>query len=185
MIYLVALLLLIAGALLASIYTRRAPRSVARSQIFWKAFKTDVERVIRDDSYPQPVAEFVYELAMTAGCGCYVRQMLVTHYLPSLWSRLSEEASEKPREREFDAAMQALSKPKREQIKRIMVTAIVFDSFYNPFQGWLFRRVLNGYKNPQPSTYRKVDMQEASHVTYKVVRNRAPRHRHTNEPCAA
>lgn len=134
---------------LAQDYVRRSARSFASAERAWEGVKVAADDLLKND-VPETVARVVLALMATAGCGCYVRGMLVSHYLPRAQIVESEKSGQ------WDKAfgdVDALPHEQRDQFSKLLAAVVVYDSFRNPLQGWLFRRLIKSFiKVQQPIT---------------------------------
>ena len=127
-------------------YLRGSSRSFASAERAWTGV-TDAASKLIDQDIPESVGRVAVALMATAGCGCYVRGMLKKHYLPRVQFR------KPPRIAALDEAFRDVEKMSNEQrdlFSDLVANVIVYDSFRNPLQGWLFRRLLRAYVKPQP-----------------------------------
>jgi hypothetical protein len=149
-----ALLLVLAVTLTAWLvhdYIRRASRSYASASRVWTNLDT-VAREILDADVSQPVARAVLALVALAGCGCFVRGVLMSHYLPRLMTVSA--ASSGKWNRAFDD-VERLNVGQRELFSKLVTLVVIYDSFRNPMHGWVFRRMLRTYTKPiVPPAYR-------------------------------
>ena len=151
-------LVTIALSWIAYDYVERSMRSYASASKVW----TDVDSTARElleTDLPQSVARAILGLLALAGCGCFVRGVLVSHYLPRLMT-VGKTSSGKWN-RAFDD-VENLGPAQREQFSKLITLVVVYDSFRNPLHGWIFRRTLRNFTKPVvPSAYR-VEAQLAS-----------------------
>lgn len=127
--------------LLASDYVRRSMRSYASAESVWTNLAGTAHELIESD-IPASVARMILGLVTMAGCGCFVRGMLLSYYLPipdgarskadSVWDQSFADANK-------------LSQEQREKFNHLLGQVMVYDSFTNPLQGWLFRRALKAF----------------------------------------
>jgi len=108
-------------------------------------------------------ASVVFQLMATAGCGCYVRGMLFSHYLPVAWL-----ADDSDKSHEVDVAFTDIDRApaeQREAFAKLVAQVVVYDSFRNPLQGWLLRRAVKQVLRPEPS----VSVRYESQITVRSV----------------
>lgn len=146
---------------LAQDYLRRSATSFASAERAWEGVKGAADDLLKND-VPETVARVVLALMVTAGCGCYVRGMLVSHYLPRFPTREPEQSGQ------WDRAfvdVDALPNDQRDQFSKLIVAVVVYDSFRNPLQGWLFRRLITSFvKAQQPIAAKYEAKMTALHV---------------------
>jgi hypothetical protein len=131
---------------LAFDYVTKSKGSFSHAEVIWNEI-TRISRDIIDSDIPPSVARAVVGLVSTAGCGCFVRGMLLSYYLPTP-SGVDKNPG-KEWERSFDD-LRHLSDVQRDLFNQLMARVIVYDSFRNPLQGLLFRRALKSFmKNEQ------------------------------------
>lgn len=142
-------------------YVRRSMRSYAAAERTWAEVKSAATDLMAHDVGAE-LARNVLMLVWSAGCGCYVRSLLMHHYLPGFFERRGQQSADIDKGfREIDA----LSADARADFHRLVAMVMVYDSFRNPLQGWLFRRVLRSYLT-KPG-YREI--REAELASYAVL----------------
>jgi hypothetical protein len=155
--------LLWVGFRLSEYYTLRSLRSYRNAERIWADLNRVAQSLLQRD-ITADVAFNVFALACTAGCGCYVRTLLINHYLP--WaSDIGKARRSRPEvDRGFHDIEQLVGEAKSE-FRELMALVIAYDSFRNPLQGWLLRRMLGShFKRPG---FR--ESREAEIASYKVL----------------
>ncbi len=163
------LISLLCLALLASVATRtyftRARTSLRAAESALFEIERKAEDLLQQD-LPVNVARVVIAMVYAAGCGCFVRAMLLGHYLPRRHVATGVV-------REGNKEIETLNLETREKISELMMLVIIYDSFRNPLQGWLFRRILKEYTRSSE----KIEMNakwEARLATMAVVDRKMP-----------
>lgn len=183
MLIVVLIAILVVGTLGVNTYARRAERSLGTADKIWRDFIRECDGVITDRAMAGPIAELVYTLGMTAGCGCYVRQALFTHYMPEAAQQRINASLHSGGAKSGLEMFDDLSHEQRKQINKVFVLALLFDSFANPVQGWLFRRALRNYRRvTQQSKLPVGAVREAQSAALKVAQRKYVRR---PELCAA
>ena len=67
--------------LVASSYVHRSKRSYSNADRVWSDLNSHALELLKAD-IPKPISLLVVALSRTAGCGCFVRGALLSHYLP-------------------------------------------------------------------------------------------------------
>lgn len=162
-------------------YLRRAAHSYELASEVWGTVYRRADGILAG-RYPAPVKAMAYGLAHTAGCGCYVRQMLLRHYLPSV-ATAREQASSKAPPSALVKAIEGLRSSQRREIDLLIGAVVVYDGFSNPLQGWVFRRLMRGYWNI-PAKSRPLPKKEYREAEAAAV-NVVARKKSTPALCAA
>lgn len=153
------------GYRLADDYLRRSMLSFGSAEHAWGVVTANAERLMEQDISPA-VAKLIVRTVSAAGCGCFVRGMLLGHYLPR--SRSTREEADRywgSLFDEIDSGGQEMGK----LFWQFLASVVVYDSFRNPLQGWLFRRALKEMLRPEPSYQAKL---EAKSAIFSVVSKR-------------
>lgn len=154
------------GALrLSQDYLRRSSTSFANAERAWVGVNEAAQKLL-DQDIPESVGRVIVALMATAGCGCYVRGMLKGHYLPRFQFRRPQRVAS------LDQAfkqVEEMSNDQRDLFSSLVAAVMVYDSFRNPLQGWLFRRLLKSYVKPQPPLSAKY---EANLAAMSVLSNK-------------
>jgi len=165
---LLAILLVAAAAAayrLADYYVRFATRSTAMAGRVWGDFEQQVRHFV-SESESAEVSKLAIHMAAAAGCGCFVRGALMSHYLP----RFSiEPKEERPGVQSAFAQVGDLPHAQREAFSKLIVMTLIYDSFRNPLQGWFFRRMLDSFTKPTVSW---THQQEAKLAAFSVLSRR-------------
>lgn len=138
-------------------YIRRSERSFGTAERVW----TDLNKLLTEllqSEVPSAVAQLAVMIGAVTGCGCFVRGVLMSHYLPRAFIM-------PPQNSRFEVAFLAVEKldaHQRKLFEQVMGMAIVYDSFRNPLQGWLFRRLLRSATQSEPSYSTKLETQLAT-----------------------
>lgn len=149
-------------------YVRRSLRSFRHAERVWATAMIEA-RTLMEADIPASVSRLVIELSSLAGCGCFVRGMVASHYFPR--AILSNAAPNSTWDGAF-ADVEALPHEQREKFRKLLALIVLYDSYRNPFQGWLFRRSLKAVMRPDPGF--KVQM-ETQLTAYSVVsRHKSP-----------
>lgn len=152
---------------LASDYVQLSMRSFASAERVWLDVSSSAARVL-DLGIPQNVAKLVVMLTATAGCGCFVRGMLIGHYLPRRANKATQDNS-------LSGAfsdLESLDANVRNEVWTLLSQVMVYDSFRNPLQGWLFRRMLKNFVLA-PAQANMVTKLEAQLTAISVLRRKA------------
>jgi hypothetical protein len=137
---------------LALDYVNRAKSSFAHAEAIWNDIARIADELVNSE-IPPSVARAVVGLVATAGCGCFVRGMLMSYYLPT------PEGVKKKADQEWERSfsdLRHLTDAQREKFDNLMVMVIVYDSFRNPLQGWLFRRALKSFMRNEQTFVQRV-----------------------------
>jgi hypothetical protein len=135
---------------LAEDIVRRSLNSFQTADRVWSDLKTKSQEITDAAQVPEEVCRIVYALTASAGCGCYVRGMIMHHYLPALSTRKPDTPSEQRWSESFDKIAELPIEVQRKLAELIMLV-FVYDSFKNPVQGWIFRRIVRSAANPSPN----------------------------------
>lgn len=153
-------------------YVRRSLRSFRRAEAVWADLSATADGLIQSDA-PASVKRVVLALMMSAGCGCFVRGMLVSHYLPrvSLQQSLRERRSAKMWESAF-SDVDSLPAGFKEDFSRLLALVMIYDSYRNPLQGFFFRRLLRSVLQPKLDYGTRAEVQLTA---FSVVSKKEPR----------
>jgi len=116
-------------------YLQRSQRSFASAQIAWNEVDRAVLELL-DSDVPAVVAQLAILIARLTGCGCFVRGVLMSHYLPRFTVK------PKPQLEVAFASLNELSPKQKKLFDQVIATAVVYDSYRNPLIGGLFRRLV-------------------------------------------
>lgn len=141
--------------LLARDFVSRSIRSYGSAEQVWSDLVGASDKLM-DADIPESVARAVLGLVAAAGCGCFVRGMLINHYLPR--PSLVKSGDAGPWNKAFED-VEDLTAEQRGDFYQLLAAAVVYDSFRNPLQGWLFRRILKTFLQPNPSFIQKAETQ--------------------------
>jgi hypothetical protein len=141
--------------MLAAQYVAFATRSFASANKVWNDLNEKANAILEED-IPVGVARIVFALTATAGCGCYVRGMLIGLYAPVPRGAMSH--SDASWDKAF-GGLDALPQKTRDEVSRLMAIAMVYDSYRNPLQGWIFRHAVKQYARGEPSFFDKLEAQ--------------------------
>jgi hypothetical protein len=141
--------------LLARDFVTRSIRSYGSAEHVWGDLIGTADKLMASD-IPESVARAVLGLVAAAGCGCFVRGMLVNHYLPR--PSLVKSGDAGPWNKAFED-VENLTAEQRGNFYQLLAATVVYDSFRNPFQGWMFRRILKTFLQPNPSFVQKAETQ--------------------------
>lgn len=136
-----------AAYFISSAYIRRSERSFSSAARVMDDLSSAVRGFVESDAPPE-VARLAIQMAAITGCGCFVRGVLVSHYLP----RGTISRGNVPRS--LNSAFEASRRMPGElqtQFDRIAGLVMIYDSFRNPLQGWLFRRALRSFVEAKPT----------------------------------
>lgn len=136
---LLLILLAFAAYRLTEDYLRRSMRSFANADRVGVRMKLAAEELLGED-IPASVAAAVIGLVYIAGCGCFVRGILIGHYFPRFRA-----SSASPRVQQAFDDLDNLPAAHRQKFYDLLGAVIAYDSFRNPLQGWLFRRIAKSY----------------------------------------
>lgn len=142
-------------------YTRRSLRSYASAERVWADLNSTARSLLERDIGVH-LAHNILSLSIAAGCGCFVRGLLIQHYLPAFITNRKRSNSEV--ENGFREA-ESLTGEAKQEFNQLLALVMLYDSFRNPFQGWLFKRVLSSYAR-RPS-FR--ELREAELASYSVL----------------
>jgi hypothetical protein len=140
---------------LADYYVCRSMRSFQTAEDVWHKLNGAASELLTHD-IPESVSRMVVALTFLAGCGCFVRGVLIAHYLPRV--RLASSNSQSQWEQAFND-LGNLDPLQRSAFERLLGFVIIYDSFKNPFQGWLFRRVTRSFTKSVPSFKERAEAQ--------------------------
>ena len=150
-------------------YLTRSLRSFRKAETHWPKLVAQSQELLAMQ-ISAGFASVVFQLMATAGCGCYVRGMLLSHYLPVAWL-----ADDSDKSRDVDVAFRDIERApaeQREAFAKLVAQVVVYDSFRNPLQGWLLRRVMKQVLRPEPS----VKVRYESQITVRSVLARRSSH---------
>lgn len=140
-ILIVAILMVPAAYVCAAAYVRYSVLSFGRAAQLQAQLTDDLRSFVESDA-PPAVSRLAIQLGTMTGCGCFVRGMLVSHYLPRIALTVGDNADHI--QRAFDEAG-AMAAEQQSAFGRITALVVLYDSFRNPLQGWLFRRMMRTY----------------------------------------
>lgn len=151
---------------LAQDYVRRSQRSFGNASIAWVRLNEMGREIATSDKTSEAVAKVVLGLMLAAGCGCFVRGILISHYLPRAIVMRGG------RDDEWDGAFEEIEEmdaSDRAAFVQFLMQVVLYDSFRNPLQGWLFRRAIRmrGRLVPPPE-----NRYEAQIVASSILRRR-------------
>lgn len=147
-------------------YLRRSMVSFAHAEKARAMAQQEAVEML-ETGVPQSVARLIVQLSALAGCGCFVRGMLMSHYLPKAVP--SRGAKKGP----WDVAFSDLDKLDadiRRKFDKYVSYLVLYDGYRNPLQGWLFQRALRSLAKPEPRYDLRMERQLAA---YSVVSRRA------------
>lgn len=140
----------------------------------------DRMREFLDTDVPSSVAQLAVVLGITAGCGCYVRGFILQHYAPFIGLRGS--GSEDSLASEGFVQLEKLSPELRERFMELAAICFVYDSYLNPLQGLIFRRLIRvstELRKPVQPTFRQSlkprDRLEVQMTAMSVLSRKEPR----------
>ena len=129
-------------------YVDRSLRSYRSADAMLGKISDNLTRLAEADA-PLGVARIGFMLAATTGCGCYVRGILYSHYMPSSLARLIAGGPKRGSSFERDLAdLAKLNAAQRSAFSDLIVSVIIYDSYRNPLSGWLFRHMIRSYDRP-------------------------------------
>lgn len=133
---------------LAEDYVRRSMNSFQKADRVWADLRQTADTLLRA-SVPDSVSRLILALMLAAGCGCFVRGMLKSHYLPRVSLGLGKKSTRTSKA--FDKAfldVGFLPPDLQADFSRLMALVILYDSYRNPLQGYLFRHLINSITKP-------------------------------------
>lgn len=130
--------------LLADRYFDIANQSFVNASKTWKQITSEASKIIDDETYPSKSIAFVMVMTGVAGCGCFVRAMLINHYFPKM---LEINRVKRKDENPFEGALDGLTDSQRKSIDKLIAKIIWFDAHRNPLHGLLFKRLLSKHFN--------------------------------------
>lgn len=149
----------------ADYYLDRSMVSFRNAERAWSELTLLARELVARDLPPR-VAKLVVAMTASAGCGCFIRGVIISHYVPQLLRRYpNEERSLGP----VFEQIENLDAESRDLFWKFQVHVMVYDSFRNPAQGWLFRRALKETLKPEVSYSTK---REAQSAVFSVVARR-------------
>ncbi len=151
---------------LGVMYVRRSMRSFSSGATVWADLHKELRAFIEKEP-PVAVAQLAIGLATAAGCGCFVRGVVATHYLPRF--RQPRPQPRNPVEPAFNE-VRSMEPELQEAFDRIMARVIVYDSYRNPVQGYLFRHIMWTFIQPQQSLASQLETKLAA---FSVMSRRA------------
>ena len=145
---------------LSSRYIQYAQRSFVTASMVGNDLNKAVREVL-DAEAPSIIARLSIQLMAIAGCGCFVRGILIGHYLPRVTINSTDDAAQ--------AAFNELSQMSPElqaKFNKVVALVFIYDSYRNPLQGAMFRRIMRSFLRPEP---RWSDQLEAKLAAFSVV----------------
>jgi hypothetical protein len=139
----------VAMTLLLDRYLRRSAKSFMRGEEIWSELQTNAAQIVENERYPLGVACLAHALSEAAGCGCFVRAMLMGHYTPKLLFWRRQRAAAKLQHTPWVDDLSQLSEAQKKQLNTLFIKVIIFDSYANPLQGWLLRRLVRNHFAPE------------------------------------
>jgi hypothetical protein len=152
---------------LADDYVRRSMGSFDSAARVWTDLDAAATELLNTD-LPESVGRMVVALTRLAGCGCFVRGVLLSNYLPR--AKLQQDGRGDKWNDAFND-LKVLNGSQKDCFDRLLSLVIVYDSFRNPLQGWLFRRLLRSFTQDKRSYREKA---EAELAALSVLSNRKP-----------
>jgi hypothetical protein len=154
---------------LAEDFLRRSLRSFQKADRVWSDLNQTARGIVESDA-PVSVKRLVMALMLSAGCGCYIRGMIISHYLPRF--ALGSARASSPGRQYWEIAftdVDSLSRDLQEDFARLTALVFVYDSYRNPLTGFFFRRALSLVMQPKLdfSTRAEVQLTAYSVVTRK------------------
>lgn len=133
---------------LARVYVVRSIRSLRAAEPTLTKINEQLEKLIKED-VPVGAARVAFMLATTAGCGCYVRGVIFSHYLPPAVFRFFFGARQAKPAVEHDLfELDKLNEAQRHMFSDLITSVIIYDGFRNPLSGWIFRHVIRKGHRP-------------------------------------
>lgn len=135
--------LVIIGGLLAEMYIRRARRSYANAGRVWVMVRESASAIV-EGNFPREAKEIALDLALAAGCGCFVRGVLLQHWVPTIMAATRHHRRGSG-PNQVEATMNALTQSQRKRMDTLIGAVLVYDSLANPLLGYLFRRAIRSF----------------------------------------
>jgi hypothetical protein len=135
------------------IYVRRSMNSFQMAEFVWGKLAAEAQAIIEAD-VPASVGKVVLALAATAGCGRYVRGLLIAHYLPTFVIARGD------RQGRWSGSLEAVENlpPEiRDRFEHMMALVMIYDGYRNPVHGWFFRRVMKSYTESKRTFEQKLE----------------------------
>lgn len=123
---------------LCEYYVSRATRSYAHAEKAWSEAMTLAHEILEKD-IPLSVAQLIVATSALAGCGCFVRGLIASAYLPHTRREKSESSNS------WDGAftdLEALDSENRKLFNDFLVRIVIYDSYKNPISGKIFRSIV-------------------------------------------
>ena len=166
----------------ANMYVKRSLRSFRKADVLLNRMDDALHKLI-DSDVPIGVARVGFLLMGTAGCGCYVRGILYSHYMPPPLARLVAGGPKRnsPVERDL-LDMNKLDEGQRRIFSELIGTVVMYDGYRNPLSGWLFRHML---RSSQPPSF--TERADTEVTTVSILSRQKPQKIAVLEPdmCAA
>lgn len=172
-VFLFAVLISVGVMILADRYVTRSLRSYQFADIMLSRVMENLTKLTEGD-LPVGAARISFMLASTAGCGCFVRAVLLSHYLPSSWASAIFGGVRQNPSPEFEHDlfdMDELSAEQGKHFSQLVASVIIYDGYRNPLSGWLFRRIVRAYAEPSYT-----DRERAEITTFSVLGRKVASH---------
>lgn len=134
---------MVGGGLFAELYIRRARRSYVNAARVWVMVRMTADDIVTGN-FPREAKEIALDLALAAGCGCFVRGVLLQHWLPTVMAGFRRSRGGNG-VNQIERTMGALSAHQRKKMDTLIGAVLVYDSLSNPFQGYLLRRAVRSF----------------------------------------
>lgn len=132
---------------LINTYVNRSLRSYQSASAMLGHVTENLEELTKSEP-PVGVARLGFMLASTAGCGCYVRAVLMSRYLPTPLASSIFGGSGRGKSKEVEHDMFDLDKltpEQRQHFSKLVASVIVYDGYRNPLSGWAFRKMMDAH----------------------------------------
>jgi len=116
-------------------YLKRASVKLEMGRSYWSILSKHYDAVVSGD-LPFEAKQAARAIMATTGCGCYVRQILISSYAPRAIMKSyfkHNTHGHPPRSSSLPSIEQ------QEVLRNFMFSAMMFDAFSNPLQGWLVK----------------------------------------------
>ena len=153
-------------------FMRHSLRSFQNADRVWAELNQVGKRIAESDA-PVSVKRLVLALMLSAGCGCFVRGMLASHYLPRFALRAGRGSS--PGKRYWEKAftdVEVLPVGLQDDFTHLTALVLIYDSYRNPLTGYFFRRVLRLVMQPKLDFGTRTEVHLAA---YSVVTRKQPK----------